>query len=171
MVVQRRREAVDLGLAVEHHRLVVAQIEEAPDAALELGQVVVVEGVAEREHGPAVAHLGEARRGRCADTLARAIAALEVGITRLDGLVAPPQQVVLGIAQLGRGIDVVERIMAGDFPCQPLELAARRVTGERIGRCRLVAHALARDNRLSAAARASSVTCAPESMRAISSCR
>ena len=48
LVVQRRREAVDLGLAVEHDRLVFPEIEEAPDAALELGQVVVVERVAER---------------------------------------------------------------------------------------------------------------------------
>ena len=170
-VVHGCREAVDLGLAVELHRLVFGQIEETPDPPLELGEVVVVKSVAERQHGAAVADLGEARCGWRADALARAVGALQVGKARLDGLVAPPQRVVLGIAQRRLGFDVVEPVVMLDLPRQPLELALRGVRREFLRRCRLVAHALARDSRLSAAARASSVTRAPESMRAISSCR
>ena len=171
VVVHRRREAVDLGLAVEHHQLVLTEIEEAPHPALELGEVVVVERVAEREHGPAVADLGEARCRRRAHALARAVGALQLGKARLDGLVAPPQHVVRGIAQLGRGMGVVELVVAPDLLRQTLQLALRGIRREVLRRRGVAAHRLPRASRLSAAARASSVICAPESMRAISSRR
>ena len=171
VVVHRRREAVDLGLAVEHHRLVLAEIEEAPDPALELGEIVVVERVAEREHGPAVADLGEARCRRCAHALARAVGALQIGEARLDGLVAPPQGVVLGVAQLGRGLGVIELVVAPDLLRQALQLALRLIRREFLRWRPVAAHRLPRASRLPAAARASSVICAPESMRAISSRR
>ena len=171
VVMHCRREAVDLGLAVEHHRLVPGQIEEAPDPALELGEVIVIEGVAEREHGPGVADLGEARGWRRAHTVARAVGALEVGEARFDGLVAAPQRVVFGIAQLRRGAGVVELVVAPDFLRQTRQLALRRIARERLRRRGVVAHSVPRASRLSAAARASSVTFAPESIRAISSRR
>ena len=171
VVVDCCREAVDLGLAVEHDRLVLVEIEEAPDSAFELGEIVVIKRVAEREHGPGVADLGKGRRRRCAHALAGAVSAFQVGKARLDGLVAPPQRVVPCIAQLGRGVGVVELVMALDLRRQTLQLALRRIAGERLRRRGVVAHAVPRASRLSAAARASSVTRAPESIRAISSRR
>ena len=170
-VVHGCRQAVDLGLTVEHHRLVVCEIEEAPDAALELGEVVVVESVGQRQHRARMADLGETRRGRRAHAVARAVGTLEIGEAGLDGLVAPTQHVIVSIAQLRRGAGVIELIVARDLLRQTLQLTLRCVAGEVFGRCGFVAHGSPRASRLPAAARASSVISAPESIRAISSRR
>ena len=171
LVTHGRREAVDLGCAVERHGLILGEIEEAAHAAQKLGELVVVERVGERQHGRVVADLGEARRGRRAHALAGAVGALEIGEARLDGLVAPAQRVVVGIEQFGIGVLVVEPVVAGDLARQALKLACRGVGGQVFRGRGLVAHGALRASRLPAAARASSVTRAPESMRAISSRR
>ncbi len=55
LVAEREGEAVDLRLGGERQFVVVGQAEEAADALHELGHLLGVEGVAEREHADAVA--------------------------------------------------------------------------------------------------------------------
>ena len=82
-----------------------------------------VEGVVERQHRHGVcATLAKAVGRRRADPLARAVRAHQLGEARLDGLVAPAQRVVVGVADLRRVLLVVEPSWCGDLLGQPLEL-------------------------------------------------
>ena len=67
LVAQRHRQAVDLGLGAEGDLLVVAELEEAADAGDEIDDVLLGEGVVERQHRHRVADFLEAAGGRGAD--------------------------------------------------------------------------------------------------------
>ena len=73
LVAQRHRQAVDLRLGAEGDLLVVAELEEAADAGDEIDDVLLGEGVVEREHRHRVAHFLEAAGGRGADPARRRI--------------------------------------------------------------------------------------------------
>src|SRR4029078_10400676 len=73
-VAQRYRQAIDLRLRAERELRVVAQGEEAPDAAGEVDDILLGKGVVEREHRHRVANLGKARRRRRTDALGQAVA-------------------------------------------------------------------------------------------------
>ena len=74
LVAQRQRQAVDLRLGDERRNLVGIELEKAPDALDEFGDVLVAEGIAERQHRHRVLHFRKAARGRGADLLRRRIA-------------------------------------------------------------------------------------------------
>ena len=81
----------------------VVQLEEAADAADEIGDVLLAEGVVERQHRHGVAHLGEAARRRGADLAATGdVQRAQVGEPRLDRVVALAQRVVLGVGDRRR---------------------------------------------------------------------
>ena len=68
-VAQRQRQAVDLRLGDQRRNMIGIELEEAPDAVDELGDVLIAEGVAERQHGNGVLHFCEPARRRGADFL------------------------------------------------------------------------------------------------------
>ena len=119
--------------------------------------------------------LGEGLRGRRADPQARAVGARQIGEPGFDFVIASPQPVVFGVADIGRVVVMIEPVVAGNLGRQPLELGLRLRRAQCRGR--EVRHILRHGQpapariRLSAAARAASVTRAPASMRATSSRR
>ena len=78
-VTQRQREPVDLGLGGIGHGLVRREREEPADAGIEFRDLLGLEGVAEREHRDAMAHLGEALGRWGADAPGWALDLGEVG--------------------------------------------------------------------------------------------
>ena len=67
LVAQRHRQPVDLRLGAEGDLLVVAQLQKAADAGDEIDDVLIREGVVERQHRHRVADFLEAAGGRGAD--------------------------------------------------------------------------------------------------------
>ena len=78
LVAQRHRQPVDLRLGGERHRLVLLEVEEAADAADEIGDLLGVERVLQRQHRHRVPHLGEAARRRGADLARQALQRAQV---------------------------------------------------------------------------------------------
>ena len=122
LVSQRDREAVDLRLGREGERGLGRERQEAAHALDEVADVLVGEGVAERQHRRAVAHLAEALGGRRPDAAGRAVGAHEMGKARLDGAVALDERIVGGVRDLGRVATMVEGVVAGDLDREAGEL-------------------------------------------------
>ena len=113
------REAVDLQLGhvaeLGHVLRGGRQAEAAPDPDVEGAQLVVAEGIAERQHRPSVADLGEPLAARRpTDALGRRIGGAELGERRLERDELAEQCVVLGVGELRRVVLVVE-------PVRPLD--------------------------------------------------
>ena len=134
LVAQVGGEAVDLGLDIELDLRLVLAAQEAADAADEVGHVLAVEGVVEREHRVQVLDLGEAGSRLGADARARRIGALQAGEQRLDRAVALDQRVILRVADLRRVLLVIERVVVGDFLGEPLQLGLGLAWTELFGR-------------------------------------
>ena len=67
LVAQRHGQPIDLRLGAEGDFLVVAQSEKTADTSDEIDDVLLAEGIVEREHRDRVTHLGETARRRGAD--------------------------------------------------------------------------------------------------------
>src|SRR5690348_5158246 len=119
-------------------------------------------------------HLGEAGGGRRTDAPRRAVGADEIGKARFDRRVAAAQGVVIGVGNLRRVVLVIEFVVSRDFRGQTLQLrlgfGLAELVDRGLARWR-AAHARAPAINEAAAARASAVIDAPDSMRAISSRR
>ena len=114
LVADRARQAVDLRLGGDRQRLVRRQAQEAADAGDELGDILLAEGVVERQHRHRVHDLAEAADRCRTDPLARAVLALEAGEARLDRKVAPAERVVVRIRDAGVVLLVVAAVVLGD---------------------------------------------------------
>ena len=108
LVAQRQRQAVDLRLGHERPASRRRQPQEAPDAGDELGHVLFVERVVEREHRHGVATLAN-RPTAPRRPAATAILADQLGKARLDRVVAPAQRIVLGVRNRRRIVLIVAR--------------------------------------------------------------
>ena len=170
LVAERDRQPVDLGLGHDFDGLVLSKAEKAANPRVEIRHLARVEGVAQRQHGCRMGDFRESGRGRGPDPAGRAVVAHQIGKACLERVVAPAQRVVFGVAHLGRVAAMIAFVVMGDFTRQPLEFRRRRV-GRQLGRVLRAGHGAVPVIRLSAAARASSVTVMPASMRAISSRR
>mgnify|MGYP006284504247 CR=1 FL=1 len=137
LVAQRKAQPVDLGLGGVGERILRAEAEIAPDARVEIGDLLVLEGVGEREHPHRVHDLGEALGGGGAHPFARAVGALEVGKARLDLGVPPFQRVVFRVADLGRVLAVIGVVRPRDRPGETGELRLRLLGAQRLHRDRL----------------------------------
>ena len=92
--------------------------------------VLARHGVGKRQHRNLVPNFLEARgRGR-ADFPGGTVGPDQVGEPRLDGLIPPPQCIVLGIADLRLVLCVVEPIVVGNEPGQLLQLRTGLVLGQ-----------------------------------------
>ena len=115
LVAQRDRQAVDLGLGGERHRLVAREPQEALHLLDEASHVVVRIGLLQRQHGDGMADGGELARRRAADPLARAVGALQRREARLDRRIADGERVIVGVGDGRRVVLVVAPVVAGDF--------------------------------------------------------
>jgi hypothetical protein len=103
------------------------------DAPDELGHRLVGEGVAEREHRHAMAHLGEFFRRPRPDLAALAFRRDQLGKAGLERLVSATQRVVLGVRNRGRVLRVVALVVLGDLAAQRLMLGAGLLEGHGFG--------------------------------------
>jgi hypothetical protein len=131
--VQGDREPVDLGLGRHLERLIGRKPEKGLGAHEEPFDLLVAEGVVDRQHRHAVPHLAERADRRGADFQRGAVVADELGKARLDRIVPRPQGIVCGVGDLRRVLAVVELIVMGDFGGEPgkLESGFRLVEGGR----------------------------------------
>ncbi len=114
LVAQGDRQAVDLelrhvaqvGSGLRRGR----QAQAAPDPGVKRPQLVVAEGVAERQHRPAMADLVEGHADRAPHPLGRGIRRDQVGMGGLEGDQLAEQRVVLGVGELRRVFLVVEPV-------------------------------------------------------------
>ncbi len=116
LVQQADRQAVELGLATVVHLGAAAeqvaarqQVGQAfAHAAVEVQQVLFLEGVAQAEHGDFVADFAEGRGGGPAHALGRRFGGDQVGVLGLQFLEFAEQAVVLGVRHAG----LVEHVVA-----------------------------------------------------------
>src|SRR5579872_5499676 len=111
-----------------------------------------------------------------ADALRWTVMADQFGKALLDRVVAPPKSIIFGVRKLRRIFLVIQPVIFSDVPCQAREFGLRLLLRQQVhrfvgglaharARLRCGATALASARRRRAAARASSVTFAPDSMR------
>ena len=115
-VAQRQRQAVDLRFGDKRRNMLGIELEKPPDAIDELGDVLIAEGVAERQHGNGMLHFRKAARRRGADLLRRRIRRDEIRKFRLDRLQPLAQRVVGRIRNGRRILLVVALVMAPRSP-------------------------------------------------------
>ena len=129
LVAQADGEPVDLQLADVRDRTVLrSQAETAPDARVELAQLVGAEGVAEAEHGRLVPHRREAALDRGPHALGRRVRRHELGMGGLELVELLEEEVVLAVAHRRR----VEHVVA--VVCVVEKDAQLGDPGGRIGR-------------------------------------
>ena len=129
-VTQRHRQPVDLRLGAEGDLLVVGELEKAADAGDEIDDVLVGEGVVERQHRHRVAHLLELARRRRADFQRQRLKRPQVGKARLDCRVAHAQRVVFGVRYARPVLLVIAPVVLGDLDLQPRVLGLRLLGGQ-----------------------------------------
>ena len=115
-------------------------------------------------------YLGKALNRGGADPFRRAVISLQVGKARLNIQIALAQRVIFGIGDDGCIVLIIGGIMGGNLTGQRVKLVGRLGAGQ-IGDRLSAAHLASASSNLPAAARASDVTFAPDSIRATSSRR
>src|SRR5262249_21987942 len=156
------REPVDLRLCHEVQHIVL-QPEEAADAGTKLVEIRLGEGIVEAEHRYAMAHLGKALGRGGTDLAARAVRAAQFGGAALEGAVAADQGVVFGVADLGGVALVIGAVVVCDLGREARQFLGGFFIGKLVdGAVRQsVVHSSPPVSKLSAAARAASVTRSP----------
>ena len=132
IVSERDGEPVDLGLRRELDARIGGKTEETAHARYKIDDVVLAEGVAEREHRRGVAHLAEGLHRRRANALGGTVGAHMLGKACLNGSIALAQGIVVGVGDLGRVLGIIEEVVMGDLAREPLELAVGFRDGELI---------------------------------------
>jgi hypothetical protein len=129
LVAQRGRQTVDLRLGGVEHRLA-GQAQEAADAGVELGRLVVGKGVVEAQHRHAVLDRRELLGPRGADPQGRRVFADQLGEAGLDVQVAALEGVVLGVGDRRGVLLVIAQVVGGQLVGQPRQLGIGLVLGE-----------------------------------------
>ena len=131
-VAKGQAEPVDLRFGGVGNGGVEAEV--AADGGIEIGHVLVGEGVAEGQHPHGVGDLGKAvRRGR-AHLFAGAVGAFQGGEEGLDRAVPGLQRIIVGVRNLWRIRRVVGEIGPAKRIGEPFEFGARFVFGQVFGR-------------------------------------
>ncbi len=122
LVTQRTGQAIDLRFGGQHHRFGIVERQEPPHPRDEIGDIFIGKGVVQAQHRPRMRHLGQ-MTGRCrTDQFRRRIGPDQMRESGLDRRIAPHQRVVIGIADLGRIVGVIEAIVPCDLARQLVEL-------------------------------------------------
>jgi hypothetical protein len=120
---QADRQAVELRFGDVDH--VALGSESFAHAAIEGGDLVIAEGVAQRQHRRRVRHRGEAGERRRADPLRRRVAAQQLGMLGFERLQLAKQPVVLGISDQRCIEDVIAVVVLADLGAQATRPLAR----------------------------------------------
>ena len=91
------------------------------NALVERAQILFVVGVVEAEHRLEVLDLGEALGGTSADALRRRIRRQQLGMRGFERLELVHQRVEVGVADLGRGLYVVQLFVTAYFLAEMLD--------------------------------------------------
>src|SRR6185437_1823432 len=176
LIAQGGRQAVDLGLGRHRDLFGFLQAQETAHPAQKLRHILVTEGIVQGQHRHAMAHLGEFFGCLGADAMTWAVGTDQKREARLDLGIAPAQGIIVRIGNIGCVLAMISAIGLGDLFRQAVEFFLGLGRDQFVDgfharlRCFLVGVAASAISRL-AAARASLVTLAPDSMRAISSSR
>ena len=135
LVAQRHRQPVDLRLGGEGDFFVVAELKETADAGDEIDDVLIREGIVERQHRHRVANFGKAARRRGADFERERLQRAQIGKARFDCRVAAAQCVIFGVGNRRPVLLVVAPVVLGDLDLQPRVLGLRLPGGEQFDGC------------------------------------
>ena len=97
---------------------------------VEVDEIVAGVGLVEAHHGRAVANLLEGGEGRAADALRGRVGGEPLGVRSLEGFELSIERVIVGVADLGARVDIVEAVMAADFGAELFDAGKRH--GERL---------------------------------------
>ena len=134
LIVQGRRQAVDLGLGDESHGGILAEAEKAPDAGDEVRHILVREGVGQGQHRLLVPDLGETGGRRGANPFRRAVRADQVREGFFECLVPAAQRVIIRVADLRRVFLVVELVVLLDLGGEDTQLEISLVAAQGLNR-------------------------------------
>ncbi len=121
LVEQADRQTVELGFAAVFdggaisEQVACWQIQAFAHAAVEIEQVLLLEGIAQAQHRHFMAYLTERRQRRTADPLGRRLGCHQLRVLRLERLEFVEQAVVLGIGNAGFVEHVVAVVVGVDF--------------------------------------------------------
>ena len=120
LVTQRDGHAVHLELDHVCHRL--ARVQASTDPGIPFPHLFVIVRVVDREHRHGMRHARELGQRRSADSLRRTVGTYQLRMFGLQLHQPRHQAVVFAIADLGRGVEVVEPVMPVDFVAQLFNL-------------------------------------------------
>ena len=146
-VTERNGQAIDFGLGRKRERRARIETKEAVDAFNKLSHILIVEGIGERKHRNAVAHLAKAFGRRRADALRGAVSPYQIWKPRLDRLIALTQHIVIRVRDFRRVLPVIEVVVMADAADQPFQLRPRLRLAQLVHRDRanvFAAHACVR---------------------------
>jgi len=98
--------------------------EESIDAGDEITDILVRKRIVEGQHRPGMHDRRKGDRGCSAHPPRRTVFAHQLGKARLDRVVQPLQRIVIGIRNLRRILAVIEGVVMGDLPRQPLQFCS-----------------------------------------------
>ena len=150
--------------------MTLAQRQKLPNTQDKVVNIFSVKRIAERQHGHTMSNLGKSLHGRGPDAFRGTVIAYQIGKACFDITIALPQGVIVTVGNVRRIFLVISCVMDGNFLCQSVQFFGRlfaRQLRDRFG----AAHRASASSNLPAAARASGVMLAPDSMRATSSRR
>ena len=121
LIKQADRQTIQFGFAAVLDYSAIAeqvarrQIQPFAHAAVEIEQILLLEGIAQTQHRHFVAHLTERRQRRSADPLGRRLGRHQLRVLRLERLEFVEQAVVLRIGNAGFVEHVVAVVVGVDF--------------------------------------------------------
>ena len=115
LVAQGRRQAVDLGFRGHDQRDVLVEPQEPPDPVTEIAHIVIIEGIAERQHGHRMGDLVELFSRGCTDMQARAVGPHQVREPALDRRIAQAKGVILRVRYRRRVFLIIALVVFSDF--------------------------------------------------------
>ncbi len=114
-VEQADRQTIELRLGGVFHLL---YLQAFADPAIEIGQLFVIKGIVQGQHGQRMLHRAKGLDGFGADPLGRGIRGDGIGMTLLQFLQFAQQAVVFGVGDLGVVEDVIAVVMVMQLGAQ-----------------------------------------------------
>ncbi|MND61765.1 hypothetical protein D3C80_530270 [compost metagenome] len=130
LVADRHGKPVDLRLGGKGDGIIRQMPEEAIDRTHEIPQILFRKRIVERQHRPRMHDWRKGRKRREADFLRWAIGPHQRWKSRLDGIVAPLQRIIIGVRNLRRVLAVIKGVMASKLGRQKCELGRGFKLGE-----------------------------------------
>ena len=131
-VTQRDGEPVNLGFSRKGRIVSLALFEIAPDPLYEIAHVIVIERIAQRQHGNGMRYLRKLFRRRRTHTRTRTVWSNEIRETGLKLVIALPQRVIFCVRDFGVVLPVIALVMFGNFNGQAFKFGLSLLSCQRI---------------------------------------